>query len=313
MNIAILGAGAVGSYLGGMLATGSTQVTLITTNVAHCDAIKRQGLAIHSANKVVQVELDCCHPENYTGSPDIIIVLCKAHQTQAALNGIAESISEHTLLLSLQNGLGYEQVFSQFVDKSQIMLGNTMAPVERVSPGVVELRGRGQTAFNLLNPETSNASSLKRRDALCERLIASGVDSEVDDAIFTRLWHKASFNAGMNAVGAIARCTNGNLASSDAINAMVVSAAMEGLEVAQAQRIAVDSERVKEMISFACANHAEHRASMVQDVLLEKPTEVDAINGEIVRQGAALGVATPTNDLLYAMVKLIEQSYANKL
>ena len=306
MKIAILGAGAVGSWIGGSLALAGGDVTLLTTNRPHIDAISSNGLVLLDQAEKKEVQIVAMTPEHYSEQADVFIVLCKSYQTPAALASIEHCLTADSCLLSLQNGVGHEKVLENTVPAGNVMIGNTLMPVARDQPGVVSLKGEGPTYFNLAAPELASDAVIALRDALCSQMQSAGLDAQVDADILTRIWHKVAFNAGMNAVCAAARCNNGGLALHKPGEELVRLAAEEALAVAAAKGVTVDIEVVFSMIEFAVAHHAQHKASMVQDLLAARKTEIDAINGEIVLQGEQLGVATPVNQVLHTVVKLAE-------
>ena len=143
MKITILGAGAMGSWFGGKLAAQGQEVTLITTNRAHRDAVNKSGLMLKSGAVEQIVEVNVTNAAGYSGPADLVILFTKSFQSESALSSIATTFDDNTYVLSLQNGLGNIETISRFVSIEQVLIGVTMMPVDRVAPGIVESTGHG--------------------------------------------------------------------------------------------------------------------------------------------------------------------------
>jgi len=147
MRIAILGAGAMGSWFGGHLAMNGQEVHLLTTNEAHIEAVEKDGLELRQGDSVVTVQVPITKPEAFVRPVDLVITLTKTFQLEAALDSIERCIGPDTLVLSLQNGLGNDEHIASRVGLDKTWVGITMLPVEKTSAGVVEGKGRGGTWF----------------------------------------------------------------------------------------------------------------------------------------------------------------------
>lgn len=303
MKIAVLGAGALGSWFGGKLARCNTDVTLLTTNVAHVTAINQQGLTMRDKNREDNVTVRAMHPENFSEPVDLILLLTKSFQSHQALSTITSSLGKNTAILSLQNGLGNLEIISQFVPQAQILLGNTMMPVDKIAPGIVESHGSGVTWFSHLDSQTEKLGS-----QLKESMVDAGLDVRIDPEIMQRIWHKVAFNAGMNAATALSNATPGTIGDSTGAMDLVIEVAAEAVTVAVSCGIQLDLNSVKETIESACREHRDHISSMRQDITDSRQTEVDAINGEISRLGRVAGISTPLNDTMGTLIRLAELS-----
>jgi len=304
MKIAILGAGAMGSWFGGRLALGGHEVSLLTTNQAHRDAINSNGLTLKSAPGDRAVTVPAMDPAEYSGPADFIILFTKSFQSDAALASIAGTLDSNTHILTLQNGLGNAEIIGRYIPSGQILVGVTMMPVDKVAPGVVESTGAGGSYFNsLVDPESSFARELETV------FVDAGLDIQLDHAIHQRIWSKVAFNAGMNAVCALAHGTPGTIADSPGAQALVDEVAREVVAVAAAEGIDINLDEIENTIDFACKNHRDHKPSMHQDLIGARDTEVDALNGAIVVAGKRLAVPTPLNELLETLVRVAELSH----
>lgn len=301
MQIAVLGAGAVGSWVGGHLALSGNDVHLITTNNAHIKAVQENGLVLKHGQRVDTVRLSIMKPEQFTQEVELIIVLTKAFQLEAALSSVSTMITKDTAVLSLQNGLGNAEVIGRFVNVDNIWIGMTMLPVDRTEPGVVTGKGEGGTWFG--QADGSCKPFGKKLEAAFSK---SGIKVSYDPEITTRIWQKVAFNAGINAVCALTHSTPGVLNQSPFALDFVKSVAREVAVVANAASIQVDLESVFSTIEYACSHHGEHRPSMLQDLLDGRQTEVDALNGAVALRAKAAGIEAPLNTQLAGLIKLAE-------
>jgi 2-dehydropantoate 2-reductase len=303
MKVAILGAGAMGSWFGGKLALGGHDVSLLTTNEAHREAVDAHGLTLKSGDQSWCVRLPIMDPSDYAETPDAVLLFTKSFQSDEALSAIADSFGETTQVLSLQNGLGNAEVIARYLPLERIMVGVTMMPIDRIAPGVVESTGHGESWFHY---------ALKREsefvDALEKAFVDAGLEVRLDADIHRRIWSKVAFNAGMNAICALVHGTPGTIHDSPGAQALVNDVAREVATVAAAEGLDLDLDAISRTIDFACTRHRDHKPSMRQDLLEGKRTEVDAINGAVVAAGKRLGVPTPLNDILTTLVKVAEIS-----
>jgi len=306
MRIAILGAGAMGSWFGGHLAINGQNVQLLTTNRGHIDAVERDGLELRSGPSSTIVQLPICMPTELKTPVDLVITLTKTFQLQAALESIQSSLHADTAVLSLQNGLGNEELIAASVGVENTWIGMTMLPVDRIAPGIVECKGMGSSWFG--------HASMNRPDkaAKLESLfVDAGLDVRFDNQVKNRIWQKVAFNAGMNAVCALTHSTPGILNTLADAKQLVKDTAKEVVDVAAAMNITVDIEAVCQTVDYACENHGQHLPSMLQDLLAGKPTEIDALNGSVVRLARELGIPVPINTLLATLVKTAELGHSS--
>ncbi|NBF04027.1 2-dehydropantoate 2-reductase [Pseudomonas sp. Fl5BN2] len=302
MNISILGAGAMGSLFGGRLAESGQQVTLLDINEAHLEAIRSQGLRLQTDSGDRRVPgLRVCRPEQATGQPDLLLVFTKTQHTEQALRSVATHIGQHTLVLSLQNGLGNAEALCRHLAKEQVMIGMTTWPGDMAGPGHVHSHGEGVV-------RTFSVDGVERpaHAEVAAVLDAAGLQCALDPNIWTTIWEKVAFNAALNSLCAATGCTVGQLDARPEGPALVRAVVLEVLAVAQAQGIAVDAPRCLGSVSHAIAHHRAHKPSMLQDVLAGRPTEIGAINGEVVARAREVGVAVPHTETLLGLLRLIE-------
>nr|BFD42549.1 2-dehydropantoate 2-reductase [Pseudomonas sp. FFPRI_1] len=308
MNISILGAGAMGSLFGGLLAESGQQVTLLDINDAHLEAIRSHGLRLATDSGGRQIQgLHACRPEQARGQPDLLLVLTKTQHTEQALRSIAAHIGRHTLVLTLQNGLGNAEALCRHVAPEQVMIGMTTWPGDMVGPGHVHSHGLGVVRVLALD-------GTERPDALevAAVLDAAGLRCTLDPNMWTTIWEKVAFNAALNSLCAATGCTVGQLDARAEGPALVQAIVLEVLAVAQAQGIAVDTQRCLDTVFYAIAHHRAHKPSMLQDVLAGRATEIGSINGEVLARAREAGIAVPHTETLLGLLRLIEARAAGE-
>ncbi|OMG73324.1 ketopantoate reductase family protein [Burkholderia ubonensis] len=310
MRIAILGAGAMGSLFGGLLAEAGEDVTLIDVNDAHLDAIRRDGLRIENdrgerrITTLRAVRPDAAQPAR--GEPfDLLIVFTKSLHTRAALDGVRALLTAHTAVLTLQNGLGNVETLRAFVPPERILVGVTTWPADVAGPGHVRSHGAG--AIRMM---TADGAPQPIASAAAAALTRAGLACELDADVWAAIWEKVAFNAALNTLCAVTGCTVDQLGACDDGPRVALAIVAETAAVARAKGIAVDQERIADKVRDAIDAHRGHRPSMLQDVLAGRRTEIDAINGAVVAAAREAGVAVPHTETLLGLVRLIDARHA---
>lgn len=296
-SIAILGAGALGSVIGAFLARAGREVELWDINRDHLDAIRENGLIFDGPDGREIVRLPALHPEEASDTPDLIILLTKINHTDQALLGVRSHIDAGAHVLTLQNGLGNTDRVCAHAPRDRVLYGCTMMPGRFVAPGHVATPGQGGADFRAL---TKAGHSFAPRVAMEVPGFSLKLSPETDQTI----WQKAAFNCAMNACSALTRARVGQLSSAEGMTDLLYAASAEVVETAKAQGVDADHTKVVAQIDHALANHIEHKASMLQDVEAERPTEIEALCGEVERMATAAGLKTPINSTLAALMRL---------
>lgn len=299
LEVAVLGAGAMGSLFGGRLASRGHRVRLLTTNVAHRQAVDRDGLTLVVAGTIERVSVEVALPDAPGEPPDLIILFTKTHQSEKALTAARHLIGQHTQVMTVQNGLGNLERIAPFVPVERVILGTSNLPADFAAPGRIVSDGGSITRI-------ARASGV--RDAFVQRIAETlsdaGIPTECVDDIQRSIWEKAAFNVAMNPTLALGQATPGTLGRSPQALELALAAASEACAVAQSEGVTIDEGPVHQHILWACANHPDHRPSMRQDMDAGRPTEIDALCGEVVRRGLRNGIGTPVNDALWRLVNL---------
>ncbi len=305
MKIAVLGAGALGSAIGGTLAQAGHEVTLINRNRGHVDAINAGGLRMRTAQGEVTVRTRAATGATGVGPQDLVVVLVKSFHTREAMAGALELVGPDTAVMSLQNGLGHEDILAQLVGRERLLAGKTYVGGVMLGPGHIIA---GVTGKETLIGELDGRLS-PRALAISEAFNAAGLGTTVSDNILGVIWDKLLVNVATGAVAAITRLTYGPLYQLPEIEATAVVAVQEAMDVARAAGIPLTTTDARAPWTKASAGlPADFKTSMLQSLEKGSVTEIDFINGAVVRWGERHGVATPVNGTLAACVKGIERA-----
>jgi len=305
MNIAIVGAGALGCAIGAALAQAGNRVVLVNRNRAHVQSIQERGLRVlsGSAEQVVRVEAILPDQAQGVGQMDLIIVLVKSYHTREAMQAAMGLVGEQSSVLSLQNGLGHEEILAEVVGAAHVLAGKTYVGGVLRGPGSIISAVQGkQTIIGELDGQIST-----RAQAIGDTFCRAGLSTQVSGRIRSVMWDKLLVNVATGAVSAITGLTFGALRRVPEIEATAVAAVQETMDVAAASGIALDCPDAHTAWCRAFEDLPDDfKASMLQSMERGMITEVDFINGAVLRHGQRCGVATPVNQTLIALVKGLE-------
>jgi len=320
MKVGIIGAGAMGSLLGFYLSA-AADVWLLDSWQAQVDAINAAGLCCE-LDGIAELR----HPRAASdpaaiGACDIVLVLVKAHQTpwaaeqaqlllkpadlaadqptsrQADHNRPASS--PETLVVTLQNGVGNREALASVLGSARVGQGVTALGATLLAPGRVRHAGQGPTVF-------ARAPDPAAMAALADLFNACGLPAELSDDLDALVWSKLVVNAGINALTALLRVHNRALATVPQARALLEQAVAEAVAVAQVHGVTLQVAEAQARVLAVAEATGANRSSMLQDVLRGSPSEIATINGAIVREGQRLGIPTPVNALLTALVAALD-------
>ena len=299
-----MGCGAVGSLFAANLAQlWDVEVWVYDLDRAHVEAITANGLRLTGAGDVVGSVRATAEPSELPAC-DFGIVATKAMHTDGAVAATAHAFSDGAVA-SVQNGVGNEEAIARHV--SRVIRGTTFPAGKILSPGVVQWDVKGDTTLGPFEPRPAPADEIERLADACTR---GGMPTHAVADARPAQWRKVVFNAATNPVGALTGLTHGRVCERPDLRALVSALVDEGRAVASAQGITLDADP-EELIDHAARPDVayDHKASMLQDVEARRRTEIDYLNGGIARFGRELGVPTPLNDALTALVKALEDSW----
>lgn len=306
-HVVVLGGGAMGCLFGGFLQKAKCRVTLIDTHSETVEAIAGRGIVIVDAGSERQIT-GVAATLDYTAvrDADLVLVLVKSGATAKAVKAAAPFLSEGVLMLTLQNGLGNVEKLCGSVGAANVVAGTTGSGATTLGPGHVRLAGIAETVIGELDGSLSDRIALVR-----DLFILAGLPTRVTSSINSVLWTKLLANAGINAIAALTGLRNGEIPECSEAAALMEAAVMEAAAVAKASGVFLNVDDPVAYVRHVAAMTAGNDASMLQDVRKKRATEIDAINGEIVRRGEALNVPTQVNAMLASLVRLREAGYAN--
>jgi len=308
MKICMLGAGSLGSAIGGTLAAGGSDVTLIDTYKEHVDAINIAGLVLHTADGEKPVKVRAVLNSEGLKPADLVIVLVKSFHTKEAMLRARNLVGPDTVVMSIQNGLGHEDVLAEVVGRGHVMAAKTYVGGMLLKPG--------HTVCGAVGKETIigelDGSVTERANAIADEFNRAGLKAVVSDNIVGTMWDKLLINVATGAVSAITRLPYGKLYAAPEVEAIAIAAVTEAITAARKLGVVLSIHEPREAWLKAGAGLPyDFKPSMLQSIEKGHRTEVDFINGAVVRAGQRAGVPTPVNETLVACVKGIERGFAS--
>ena len=303
MKIGVLGAGSLGSAMGAALAEAGSEVWLVSRNRAHVDAIRAHGLEVRTDDGERTVRVDAAVDCAGLAPVDLLIVLVKSFDTRKAIEAAMPAVGEHTIVMSLQNGLGHEEVLGAVVGRERLVAGRTYVGGQLLAPGIVLAGTRGKrTSVGELDGRITD-----RVRAVAAEFERAGLATTASDNILGTIWDKLLVNAATGALAGITRLPYGRLYAVPEVEATAIAAVTEGMAVARAAGIAISYADPREpWLAAGKGLPFDFKASILQSLERGSVTEIDWINGAVVREGRRLGVPTPVNDTLVACIKGLE-------
>lgn len=308
MKICLAGAGALGCALGGLLTEAGHEVWLVNRGLAQVNALREHGLRLRAdgVDRVVPVRATTDYADILasSGAMDLVIVLVKSFHTREAITAALPVVGEHTVVLSLQNGLGHEDVLAEVVGRSKVLAGKTYVGGVLLAPGhiIAGVAGK-ETLIGELDGTLS-----ERVQHIATVFNAAGLLTHASQNILGAMWDKLLVNVATGALSAITRLPYGELYQLPEVRVCGVAAVAEAMAVAAASGIALQTTDPQQpWVKAAVGMPPEFKTSMLQSLEKGSVTEVDFVNGAVVRQGALCGVPTPVNQALLACLKGIER------
>jgi 2-dehydropantoate 2-reductase len=304
-KIAVVGAGAVGGYFGGMLVRAGVPVVMIG-RPSFVEAVQRNGLHIDSLHFQVTIHPEASVDLAAAGGADVVLFCVKTTDTVSVAKKLAVILPKDALIVSMQNGVN---------NAEEIRAASGIAALPAVvyvaasvpAPGTVRHLGRGDLVFGPQNERTEKVAQI---------FSSAKIPCRISDNIEGELWTKLIWNCALNAISALGRVTYGEILASADARKLVEAAVYETLNVARARGIhppGLEDPQVAIAGSYKIAEQmGGTRSSTAQDLARGKHTEIDSLNGFVARAGAELGVPTPVNHALYTLVKLYESGFPAK-
>jgi 2-dehydropantoate 2-reductase len=297
MRVVVLGSGALGCVFAARLAP-IADVWMLGTWQEGLAAVKKSGVSVEFPDGSIRVEkISTASEPDAVPAVDVALILVKSYQTERAASWAAQVLGAGGLAVTLQNGLDNGPRIAAYVGEDRMVLGVTYAGATLLGPG------RSRLVADL-------ATFVATREAVVERVLPfvsllglAGLEAHVTTQIQERLWGKAIANAAINPLSALWRVTNGKLLDAEDRRRLLAALAQEAAAVARASGVEPPFDNAVLQVEAVCRATAANHSSMLQDVERGRPTEIDSINGVIVREGLRVGVPTPFNEAVWLLVR----------
>ncbi|QRF57350.1 ketopantoate reductase family protein [Variovorax paradoxus] len=294
MKVAVMGAGAVGCYYGAMLARAGHELVLIG-RPAHVEAVRARGLRLEAQSFDEHVPMAASTEPDAVRGADLVLFCVKSTDTEAAAAQIAPHLAPGALVLTLQNGVDNDERARSVLRSHEVAAAVVYVATGMAGPGHVKHNGRGELVI----------APSARGEEVAQALRAAGVPTEISDNVRGALWAKLVLNCAYNALSAITQLPYGVLVQNEGVPGVLRDVVAECLAVARAEGVTIPGDIDAAVAGIARTMPAQF-SSTAQDLARGKRSEIDHLNGFVLRRGEALGVPVPANRLLWTLVRLLE-------
>lgn len=306
MKFLVVGPGAMGCLFAARLSKAGHDVTLLDYREERADFIDRNGVSLKGLSGDFNMRVPATTGK-VSDMPEVVLLCVKANQTRTAAENLEPWLGPGVTVLTLQNGLGNVEILKGILGDERVIGGVTAEGATLLGPGQARHAGQGQTVIG--------AEGIAGRAApnIVSAFDAAGFDTRSSDNVNDLIWGKLIVNVGINALTAITRLRNGLLPTVAGTRMVMEMAISEAVSVATAKGINIPYPDPLERVMGVCEATASNVASMLQDVLSNRITEIDFINGAVVREAKAFNIPTPVNHTLTCLVQAIQETYPERL
>lgn len=311
MKIVIVGPGAMGCLFAAFLCRSKPKdndIWLFDNDRGRAAKLAKQGVSVEGIAGSWSVYPRVTSDVKDISSAELIILCVKSYDTKNAMESLKSSMGPDTSVLTLQNGIGNIEIIGEVAGPDRVIGGITNLGATWLDTGRVRFSGKGETVIGKID---SKASVQMR--SIRESFNRAGIETKISQDIKGFLWSKLIINAGINALAAVTRLNNGGLLGFEGSRKILRQAVTEAVKVAKRKRIKLLYDDPLAKVEAVCEATSDNVSSMLQDVSRGRRTEIDFINGVIVRFGQELGISVPVNSMLVDLVKVIEQSYDKRV
>ena len=308
LNVAVLGAGAMGCLFGGLLAEKGLKVTLIDVWKEHIDAINKNGLKMDGFGGDRFIKINATNDPKSISPVDVVIVMCKATALEQALTNAKSIVGDKTVLMSFQNGIGHEAIMQSIVGANKVLGGTTTQASNILGPGHI----KNHASLPSWIGEYEGGLSDRVKD-IAETFTAHGLETIASDNVKKRKWMKLFALTAVGPLSAIfdmhhteLYVTNKESKLARELGKQII---LETRKVAQADGVEVSEDECLEMFLKIVDSNQTNKSSMAFDIQYKRKSEIDFINGSVSKIGKKHGVPTPLNDMLYKIIKVKEGSF----
>jgi 2-dehydropantoate 2-reductase len=304
MKIVIVGPGAMGCLFAAHLSKTKQEVWILDKSKERAALINEHGIIVEGQGGSWQAKVPATTQAKEISSADLLLIGVKSYHTKEAISSARGLVTDNTQVLTLQNGIGNIEILSEIAGSDKVIGGVTNHGATLLDTGHIRHAGRGETIIGRIDGKIP----VELR-AIREIFNKAGIETRISRDIKGLLWSKLIINAGINALTAVTGLPNGKLTEFEGTRRILREAVTEAIRVAKRKRIKLAYDDPLAKVEAVCEATAANISSMLQDVQRHKRTEIDFINGVVVRQAQELGIAVPVNALLVDLVKTIEASY----
>jgi len=309
MKVVIVGPGALGCLFAAYFCRKkSAPVWLLDKNPRRAKRLAENGIKVESSGGSFKLKVNITASAKEIGSCDLAILCVKSYDTEAAVKSIEPILGKDSNVLTLQNGLGNLEIIAEVVGRDRVLGGVTNHGATLLSEGHTRHAGKGETVIGRIDRRLTVAMRHVR-----ELFNRSGFSTRLCKDVTSVIWSKLIINAGINALSALTRLPNGRLIKCPETREVLSLAVTEAVRLAKKKRIKLLYDDPLQKVESVCRATDSNISSMLQDVIKRKKTEIDYINGAIVRQAKSLSIPTPANMILTDLVKSIESVYGHQI
>ncbi len=301
MKIVIVGAGAMGCLFAAYLSKSKEEIWILEKDKERALKLNQQGINIEGVSGDWEAKARASADAAEIGPADLVLVCVKSYDTKEAVSRIKSLVAEKSKVLTLQNGIGNVEIIQEAVGQEKVIAGVTNQGATLLGAGKIRHAGRGETIIGRIDGKIP----VELR-AIREIFNKVGLPARISRDIKGLLWGKLIINVGINALTAITRLQNGKLLEFEGTRRIMRDAVTEAIRVAKRKRIKLEFDDPLAKVEAVCEATSANVSSMLQDILRGKRTEIDFINGVIVRMGQELGIPVTVNSLLVDLLKTIE-------
>ncbi len=309
MKIVIVGPGAIGCLFAALLNRSKSdhEVWILDKEPQRANRLNSSGIKVEGISNF-RVKIKTTSSARDIGKVDLIIIAVKSYDTESAVKSISPLLTDETKVLTIQNGVGNLEIIKEVIGEDRALGGVTSHGATKVLEGCIMHAGSGDTIIGRLNGKIFG--DLR---SVANIFNQAEIKTKMSKDIKAVMWSKLVINVGINALAAITRLQNGQLIKSNEAKEILRQSVSEAVRVTKRKRIKLLYDDPLQKVESVCAATSLNICSMLQDIVRNRPTEIDSINGAISRHGRSLGVKTPVNDILSAIIKTIESTYANQV
>ncbi len=304
MKIAIVGPGAMGLLFAAFLSRSKEELWLLDKNKERAETLNKNGIFLEGISGKWSAKVRVTADPKEIEKVDLVILAVKSYDTKHAIEFAKPIINEDTSVLTLQNGIGNIEIIGEVVGQDLVIGGSSNMGATLLDIGHIRHAGNGETVIGKIDGSTP----VELR-AIREIFNKVKLETKISRDIKGILWSKLIINVGINALTALTRLHNGGLVEFEGTRRILRDAVTEAVKIAKRKRIKLIYDDPLAKVEAVCEATAGNVSSMLQDVLRKKRTEIDFINGVVVRLGQELGIPVPVNSLLVDLIKTIESSH----